>query len=56
MTAPLVAIATRDLDKYSETFVRRHVAHLFGGSTAVIAFAAPQAAMPAAIGGTGPFT
>jgi colanic acid/amylovoran biosynthesis glycosyltransferase len=38
---PLVAIATRDYEKYSETFVRRHVDGLFGGNTAVIAFSPP---------------
>lgn len=32
-----VAIALRDHRKFSETFVRRHIAHLFGGRTTVIA-------------------
>jgi glycosyltransferase involved in cell wall biosynthesis len=38
-TNPLtLAIATRDYGKYSETFVRRHVQHLFSGKTAVVSF------------------
>ncbi len=34
---PRIAIATRDPSKYTETFVRRHIAYLNGGDTAVIA-------------------
>lgn len=43
MSAVTVAIVTRDYDKYSETFVRRHVARLFGGSTVLVMLVASMA-------------
>jgi glycosyltransferase involved in cell wall biosynthesis len=39
--SPRIAIATRDIGKLSETFVRRHVAHLFGGQTSLITHRPP---------------
>lgn len=38
MTAPTLAIVTRDFSKYSETFVKQHTEHLFSGRTAIVAF------------------
>jgi glycosyltransferase involved in cell wall biosynthesis len=46
MHAPKVAIATHDYGKYSETFVRRHVNHLFSGRTVVVVSSPPTGDRP----------
>lgn len=43
---PVLAIATRDVSNVSETFVRRHVEHLFGGRTVLISLRPGQSAWP----------
>lgn len=40
--APVIAIATRDAGKFSETFVRRHIEHLFSGRTVIVSLSPPS--------------